>query len=165
MHYEGNQPLQIPILPPKKHNTPMNIIVVIISIIMICTIFTFIYMYSYTPIYRPTPTTPTGALNFTETTPGNFSGRLITLAVYGINLSDVSVKIIDDRGFDGSLERLFNHATLEVDGGLRCTFEDINSNKRLDIEDKFYMWNVGVGTIIKLYYIKTRAVIALYTFE
>jgi hypothetical protein len=165
MEYDPQQPHILPLPPPRKHNTSINIIVTFLSLILMILIFFGVIAY-YTPSHYPrTRTTPTGALNFDETSPENYTGSMVSLSK-AVVLRDIAMGITDDsNGHQDSLKRIYNHATVEVEGGVRCTFEDTNSNDQLDTEDRFYLWNAGSGDILRLVYTETGGVIAQYTFE
>ena len=118
-----------------------------------------------TPRLPRTSTTPTGALEFEETSPGNYTGSMVSLSKVLV-LRDISMSITDDsNGHWDTLKRIYNHATVGAEGGVRCTFEDTNSNEKLDTWDRFYLWDAGSGDILKLVYTATGGVIAQYTLE
>ena len=167
MEYDPQQPLRIPLPPPRKHNTITNIIVVILTIILMSLLFFGVVVYFSLPHYpHTTATTPTGAFNFTETSPGNYTGGLISFSESGVDLSNIAMVILHgSMSNKDTVEKLYNHATVEVEGGLRCTFEDVNSNNQLDINDRFYVWKAGPEDILKLVYIGTGGVMAQYTFD
>jgi len=164
MESKGIQPIPIPIPPPRKRNAIVNIIIIFQIIILIYLVIFGTIMIS-TPRLPRTSTTPTGALDFNETSSGNYTGSMVALSKT-IALRDIAMSITDDsNGHRDSLKRIYNHATVDVDGGVRCTFEDTNSNDQLDTEDRFYLWNAGSGDILKLVYTATGGVIAQYTLE
>ena len=118
-----------------------------------------------TPRLHRTSTTPTGVLEFEETPPGDYTGSMVSLSK-SVVLRDVAMTITDGSiGHSDSLDIMYNHATVDAEGGVRCTFEDPNGNDRLDTEDRFFIWNAGSGDVLKLAYTPTGGVIVQYTFE
>ncbi|UCF09031.1 MAG: PKD domain-containing protein, partial [Thermoplasmata archaeon] len=117
-------------------------------------------------IFTITQTTPTGALDFTEstTTTGLYTGSFVSLSK-SVPVSDVSLTITDDSaGTSESQDPLNPGTTLQIPGGLNCTYYDNNANLKIDGGDTIRCYNAASGDIIKFVYIPTGGVIAQYTF-
>jgi hypothetical protein len=109
-------------------------------------------------------TSPEGEMNFSETSPGNFTGGLVFIS-YDVKIRDCKINITDaSDGFCETVGPPMSGYQYTTSGGLGLKYTDINRNSRIDIGDK---WNISCaahGDQIKLTY-ETLDVIAIYTFS
>ncbi len=113
-----------------------------------------------------TETTPTGALDFTESTQttGLYTGSFVSLSK-SAQINDTTLTITDDSlGNSVSQYPIVPGTVLQVPGGLNCTYYDNNQNWKIDGGDTIRAHNADSGDIIKFSYIPTGGVIAQYTF-
>jgi hypothetical protein len=122
--------------------------------------------YSYIMVagmLTDTTTTPTGALSFTETSVGNYTGGIIALSDE-LKLSEASITIIDVS--DGSAASqgppLQSGIPFTTSGGLSLTFTDTNANRKMDAGDVWVISNAASGDQIKLVH-EDGEMIATYT--
>jgi hypothetical protein len=110
-----------------------------------------------------TPTSPTGALSFTETSVGNFTGGIISLSDE-VKLSEASISIIDVS--DGSAASqgppLQSGVPFSTSGGMTLTFSDTNGNRKMDAGDVWTISGAENGDQVRWIY-ETGFVIATYT--
>jgi hypothetical protein len=122
-------------------------------------------VYSYLMGYglvTETTTTPVAALSFTEQSPGNYTGSIISLNEE-VMLSEVSITIIDvSDGSSASQDPVQSGIPITTSGGLNLTFTDTNGNSRMDAGDVWVIKNGADGDQIKMVY-ETGSVIATYT--
>jgi hypothetical protein len=120
----------------------------------------------YTFEYVSTQTTPTGALDFTESTmtSGMYTGSFVSLSK-SAQIPDVSWTISDDStGNSNSQDPLNPGTTLTTGSGLNATYSDNNINNKIDGGDTIRCYNAASGDIVKFVYKPTGGVIASYTF-
>jgi hypothetical protein len=110
-----------------------------------------------------TTTTPTAALDFTETSPGNFTGGIVSLSDK-VLLSEASFTIVDVS--DGSAASqgppLLSGIPITTSGGLSLTFTDTNDNYQMDAGDVWVIKNGEHGDLIKWVH-ENGKMIAQYT--
>jgi hypothetical protein len=110
-----------------------------------------------------TTTSPTGAFDFVENSPGNFTGGIISLSDK-VKLTESSITIIDVS--DGSAASqgppLQSGIPIITSGGLTLEFTDTNGNNQMDAGDVWTISNGASGDQIKWIY-ETGNVIAMYT--
>ncbi len=110
-----------------------------------------------------TTTTPTAALDFTETSPGNFTGGILALSDE-VKLTDASITIIDVS--DGSSASqgppLQSGIPITTLGGLSLKFTDTNGNNKMDAGDVWIINNGEYGDQIKWVH-ENGKMIAQYT--
>jgi PKD repeat protein len=123
-------------------------------------------------IYKPTggiiaeytllSNTPYGAMDFTETTPGNFTGSIISLSKSTLILR-VNMTIIDDSlGQSASQEPIDPGVTLQVPGGINSTYSDNNLNGKIDAGDDITISGTAKDDILRFVYIPTGGTIATF---
>jgi PKD repeat protein len=113
--------------------------------------------------YTITETAPTGALSFSENTPGNYTGGVISLSdtVY---VFEASIYINDtSTGINATQIPIQSGIWLQAGSGLRIKYTDSNANSKIDAGDVWVVENGGSGDIIKLIYVPTGTSIAEYT--
>jgi PKD repeat protein len=108
--------------------------------------------------------TPVGAFSFWKSSPGNYTGGIISLSAE-VQISDVSLIIIDSSsGFNAVHNPIQSGIPLQVGAGFRLTYTDTNSNNKLDAGDVWIAQNASDGDIIRLIFIPTGEIIAEYPF-
>jgi hypothetical protein len=152
--------------PPRSDTTKIILIVVLVLVVIfiIVPIILAVVFLSSTGVMTGTTTAPTGALSFTENTPGNYTGGIISLSDQ-VDVEDVALTIIDvSSGRSASLDPLEHQGTASVLNGLSCTFYESNQNGNLDAGDIFTIQNGASGDVIRLVFITGRS-IAEYTLQ
>jgi hypothetical protein len=121
------------------------------------------YLYIMEAGMLTATTSPTGALSFTETSQGNFTGGIISLSDE-VKLSEASITIIDIS--DGSSASqgppLQSGVPFSTSGGMTLTFTDTNGNRKMDAGDVWTISGAENGDQVKWIY-ETGFVIASYT--
>jgi hypothetical protein len=110
-----------------------------------------------------TTTTPTAALDFTETSAGNYTGGIVSMSDK-VLLSEASITIVDVS--DGSAASqgppLLSGIPITTSGGLSLTFTDTNDNYQMDAQDVWIIKNGESGDQIKWVH-ESGKMIAMYT--
>ena len=122
--------------------------------------------YGTVTIYETQEETPTGALDFTESsqTPGRFTGSFVSLSK-SVEFSNASMTIIDDSmGNWASQDPINPGYVLQIPGGMNCTYNDNNANNKIDGGDTIIVYNASTDDQIKFIYKPTGGVIAQFTF-
>ncbi|UCF08872.1 MAG: hypothetical protein JSW28_04050 [Thermoplasmata archaeon] len=166
--YPFQQHMPTPYYPPQKDDSTkvigMVILVIVIVIVIVIVAAAVLYVM-VSGMMSSSETTPTGALDFSESTTevGTYTGGIVALSRQ-VDIFDVSMTITDDSlGMSSSLDPLRDEGPASIFNGMRCTFSDVNNNDRLDAGDSFRVENGGPGDVIRLVYIPTGGVMALYT--
>lgn len=110
-----------------------------------------------------TTTTPTAALDFTETSPGNYTGGIVSLSDK-VLLSEASITIVDvsDDSAASQGPPLLSGIPITTWGGLSLTFTDTNDNNQMDAGDVWIIKNGESGDQIKWVH-ESGKIIAHYT--
>jgi PKD repeat protein len=104
--------------------------------------------------------TPTGSLDFTETSTGNYTGGFVSLSK-SVFLSRVNMTITDDSlGQSASQDPLNSGITLQVPGGVNCTYTDTNGNDKIDAGDIITISGGAKDDVLRFIYIPTGGTIA-----
>jgi FlaG/FlaF family flagellin (archaellin) len=154
---------------PKKDDSKLLIWIVVIIVILIVVVpiaLAAIMFFSVSNMMTTTSTTPTGALDFTEssTTSDMYSGAFVSLSS-SVDIPDTSVTIVDDSlGASTTQNPLNPGTTLEVAGGMSFIYQDNNGDNNLDGGDTLRINDGNPGDIIRFVYRPTGGVIAQYTF-
>ena len=148
--------------PPPKSDSAKTVLIVVLVVVILVIVGTIILaaiMFSTTSnMMTGTTTAPTGAMSFTEFTPGNYTGGIISLSDQ-VDVDEVSLLIIDvSLGESATLDPLGDHGTVQVFNGISCTFTDTNQNRGLDAGDVFSIQNGASGDIIKLIHNTGRSI-------
>ena len=156
MMYPFIQPMPMPYYPPPKSGSSSTIIIVVVFVVFLFIILPLIFVAMFfiaTPgIMTPVTTSPTGAMSFTEFSPGNYTGGIISLSDI-LNLDEVSLLVIDDsQGGFAQINPLEDDRTSQVPNGVGCTFNDANNNDRLDAADIITIFNGAPGDTIRLFH-------------
>ena len=161
--------MQAPTPAQKKDDSKLLIWIVVIIVILVVVVpiaLAAIMFFSVPNMMTSTSTTPTGALDFTEsqTTTGLYTGRFVSLSK-SVKIADASVTITDDStGSSASQDPLNPGTTLAVGSGLNLTYADNNNNNKLDGGDTIRCYNAATGDQIRFVYKPTGGVIASYAF-
>jgi hypothetical protein len=110
---------------------------------------------------------PTASMDFTETSPGNYTGGIVSASAE-IYLNEIEIEIYDSSSGsygtdDGDLT---DDSPEEVDvwyGNLTLEFTDVNDNSKLDAADVFTLTNADSGDEITIYDTYSYDEIASYT--
>jgi hypothetical protein len=110
---------------------------------------------------------PTAAFDFTETSPGNYTGGLISASA-DIFLSDIEIVLYDASwGFSGSDDGdLTDDSPEEIDvsySNLHLEFTDANNNDKLDAGDVFNIYDADSGDRVTIRDYDTWDTIGSYT--
>ncbi len=110
---------------------------------------------------------PTASMDFTETSPGNYTGGIVSASAE-IYLNEIEIEIYDSSsGYSGSDDGdLTDDSPEEVDvwyGNLTLEFTDANNNKKLDAGDVFTLTNAESGDEITIFDTYSYEEIASYT--
>lgn len=169
----GNYPFAMqapmPYAYPKKDDSKLLIWIIVIIVILVVVVpiaLAAIMFFSVSNMMTTTSTTPTGALDFTESTQtsGLYTGSFVSLSK-SVDIPDTAVTITDDSlGQSASQDPLDPETTLQVSGGLNLTYYDYNEGAKIDGGDTIRIHNANSGDIIKFVYKPTGGVIASYTF-
>ena len=149
-----------------ESSTLIWIIVIVVIIVVVLPIAAALLYVACSGQMSTTSTTPTGALDFTESTQtlGLFTGSFISLSK-SVKVSDASVTITDDStGNSVSQDPLNPGTTVQAGSGLNLTYFDDNNNDKCDGGDTIRVSNADTGDIIKFVYKPTGGVIASYCF-
>jgi hypothetical protein len=147
---------------PQSRRRSIAPIVGFVLIIIIAIIYALMYI-----LIPPPPDidpTPMGSFDFTETSPGNYTGGIIwlsgevQLSQAIITINDVSAASVASQG-----PPLQSGVPITTSGGLSLTFTDMNSNNRIDPEDVWTISNAAEGDQIKWLHAATGSTIAMYT--
>jgi FlaG/FlaF family flagellin (archaellin) len=169
----GNYPfaMQAPMYSqmPKKDESKLLIwiiVIIVILVVVVPIVLAAVLYFSVPRMQTGIGTTPTGALDFTEstTTTGFYTGAFISLSG-SVDIPDASVTITDDStGLLASQGPLNPGTTLAAGSGLNLTYQDNNNNAKLDGGDTIRCYNAAYADIIKFVYRPTGGVIADYRF-
>jgi hypothetical protein len=110
---------------------------------------------------------PSASLDFTETSPGNYTGGIVSSSSE-IYLNEIEIEIYDSSsGYSGTDDGdLTDDRHEEVDvwyGNLDLEFTDTNDNNKLDAGDVFTLTNAESGDEITIYDTYSYDEIASYT--
>ena len=166
IHQPDSMPNYHPPKDPSK-TIALWIIVIVICMAIVLSIFIIGMLYfMISPGVREFEPTPTGALSFTESTSesGTYSGYFVSLSEF-VDIEDVYLIITDDSmGQSLTMNSLEDGGTVQVPGGMSCTYSDVNGNGKMDGPDRFTVHNTQHGDVIKIVYGPTGGVIAQYAF-
>jgi len=149
-----------------KKEEGVSPVIAVILMVAITVVLAAVLYVMVSGMMTTTSTTPTGALDFTEssTTTGLYTGSFVSLSK-SVKISDASVTITDDStGNSQSQDPLNPGTTLAAGAGLNLTYYDNNNNAKLDGGDTIRCYNAASGDIIKFVYKPTGGVVAQYTF-
>jgi PKD repeat protein len=105
---------------------------------------------------------PTGALSFSQGSPGNYTGGFISLSK-AVLLPRVKMNITDESlALSIEQEPIDSGVTLQVPGGINITYTDTNVNGKIDAGDPISLKGAAAGDVIKFIYIPTGQVIAQF---
>jgi flagellin-like protein len=136
-------------------------VIAVILMVAITVVLAAVLYVMVSGMMTGTTTAPTGALSFSENTPGNYTGGLITLSDK-VKITDASVTIIDvSTSLSASQDPLQDGVALQAGSGLRLTYSDTNGNQELDAGDVWTIQNGGSNDVIKLIH-ETGKTIAEY---
>jgi PKD repeat protein len=108
------------------------------------------------------PKAPTGTLDFTRTSYGNYTGGIISLSDQ-LKIADAYLTIFDDSIGASETQNPINIGTpFQVGTGLKLTFYDSNGNMKIDGGDVWEIENGSHSDVIKLLFI-TDETVAEYT--
>lgn len=138
------------------------ILLVAITVVLVATLF-----YIVSGLVEETKDTPKTAFVFEESNDieGMFIGGVfdITQKVY---TKDVSMTVVDvETGDARILDPLGDGGTVQIGKpgeGINVTYEDLNSNKQLDGNDIFIIYQGTMGDKITLTYIPTDDILGFY---
>jgi flagellin-like protein len=117
-------------------------VIAVILMVAITVVLAAVLYVMVSGMMTGTTTAPTGAFNFTEPTPGNYTGSVISLSDT-VKIADASVTIVDvSDGSSKSQDPLQDGVAFSTSGGLTCKYEDSNSNARIDAGD---VWSITGG--------------------
>jgi hypothetical protein len=110
---------------------------------------------------------PSAAMDFTETSPGNYTGGVVSTSSV-IYLNEIEIEIEDySSGYYGTDDGdLTDNDPEEVDvwyGDLFLEFSDVNDNDKLDAGDVFTLTNAEPGDEITIYDTNSYEEIVVYT--
>jgi hypothetical protein len=165
--YPFARPVPAPYNAPKKDESNLLVIIVIVVILAVILPIAVALLYvAPSGMLTEISTTPTGALDFTESTqtPGLYMGSFISLSK-SVKLSDAQVTITDDSlGQSDSTNDLSTDKEASVTGGMTLNYLDNNANEKIDGGDTIRVSNADTGDIVKFVYSPTGGVIASYCF-
>jgi ABC-type sugar transport system permease subunit len=155
--------------PPKSDSSKIILIIVLVLVIIFIVvpiILSAILFFTVSDMMDEPPNiAPVGALSFTENTPGNYTGGIISLSDR-VDIEDVSMTVIDiSMSLSGILNPLTSSGSAQVNNGIICTFTDTNQNRDMDAGDVFTIQNGGTGDIIRLVHRPSGRAIAEYTLQ
>jgi PKD repeat protein len=105
---------------------------------------------------------PTGAMDFTETSPGNYTGGIVSLS-RSVFIIRVNMTITDDSlGQSESQDPIDSGITLQVPGGVSCTYTDTNANDKIDAGDVITISGGAQDDMFRLIYNPTGESIATF---
>lgn len=165
------QPIQQQYTPPQgRSDLPLIVGAIVIAIVVILAGVLFVVLTSKDDGKTGSDgnggtvtTVPTGAFDFTETSNGNYTGGIVSLSGE-VRLSDCSITIIDtSTGASASQgPPIRSGYPVQAGSGLKLTFTDTNSNKKVDAGDVWTLTNAQKNDQIKLIH-DTGKAIAAYT--
>lgn len=142
-------------------------VIAVILMVAITVVLAAVLYVMVSGMMTGTTTAPTGALSFTENTPGNYTGGIISLSDQ-TKISDASITIIDvSTSKSASLDPLASGTKVDTDttnGGLEMTYVDSNNNQKIDAGDVWTIKYGESGDVIKLIH-ETGKSIAEYTLQ
>jgi PKD repeat protein len=107
-------------------------------------------------------TAPVGVLSFTENTPGNYTGGLISLSST-LYVQEASITIIDVSTSESATQDPIQSGTpLQAGSGMTIKYTDSNGNGKMDAGDVWTVSNGGTGDVITLIFRATGSSIAQY---
>jgi len=107
---------------------------------------------------------PKAALYFTESSEGEFRGTVYDISE-AVNLTEISMTIFDiSKNASTTQDPISPDTALVIQEGMVCTFDDDNSNEKLDWWDVIYVEYGGTGDTLILTYKHTGSTIAEYSF-
>jgi PKD repeat protein len=110
-----------------------------------------------------TPVTPTGYLHFEEVEVGKFEGYFLDDLHHPAYFSEVEMIIIDDsQAQSKSQDPMIPGTTLQITGGMNCTYDDEDSNGMINERETITIYGGDVNDIIRFIYKPTQEVIAEY---
>lgn len=126
-----------------KNEEGVSPVIAVILMVAITVVLAAVLYVMVSGMMTGTTTAPTGALDFHETTTGNYTGGIVSLSDQ-VKLSDASITIID--ATDGSSASqgppLVSGTPITTSGGMSLKFTDTNNNNRIDAGD---VWTVTGG--------------------
>jgi hypothetical protein len=162
--YPFFQSIPMPYYPPPKSGSSNVLIIVVVIVVIIFMIIplilaSLIFLTGPGP-FNGDPPGPTGVMNFTEFSPGNYTGAVVSLSDQ-LSLDEVSLLVIDDSlGGFAQINPLEDDQTAQVPNGIGCTFNDANNNNRIDAADIITIFNGASGDTIRLFHRPTDNLIA-----
>ena len=149
-----------------KKEEGVSPVIAVILMVAITVVLAAVLYVMVSGMMTSTSTTPTGALDFTEssTTNGLYTGSFVSLSK-SVKIDDASVTITDDNtGQSASQDPLDPGTTLAAGTGLNLTYQDNNDNNKLDGGDTIRCYNAATGDQIRFVYRPTGGVVAQYNF-
>lgn len=144
-----------------KNEEGVSPVIAVILMVAITVVLAAVLYVMVSGMMTGTTTAPTGAFNFSEPTPGNYTGGVISLSDT-VKIADASVTIVDvSDSSSGSQDPLQDGVSFATSGGLTLKYEDSNSNLKIDAGDVWTISGGGVNDEIKLIH-KTGKAIATY---
>lgn len=111
-------------------------VLIIVSIIILGLFF----VWTPPPFEHPSPR---GSLDFTETSPGNYTGGIIWLSdEVKLSQAIITINDVSDASVASQGPPLLSGVPITTSGGLSLTFTDTNNNNRMDPED---VWTISNG--------------------
>lgn len=150
----------------RKKEEGVSPVIAVILMVAITVVLAAVLYVMVSGMMTTTSTTPTGALDFTESTQttGQYTGSFVSLSK-SVKMSDAQVTITDDSlGASDSINDLSADNNATVTGGITLQYTDNNNNKKIDGGDTIRVSNADSGDIVKFVYEPTGGVIAQYTF-
>jgi flagellin-like protein len=139
-------------------------VIAVILMVAITVVLAAVLYVMVSGMMTGTTTAPTGALSFTENTPGNYTGGVISISSE-TKVVDASVTIIDvSTSASASDDPLESTAVVQAGTGMRLVYTDSNGNLKIDAGDVWTVSNGAAGDVIKLIH-KTGKAIAEYTLQ
>lgn len=149
-----------------KNEDGVSPVIAVILMVAITVVLAAVLYIMVSGMMTITSTTPTGALEFdrSESIDGLYIGTFVTLS-RSVRLSDASFTIIDDDiGQSASQDPINEGISLEISGGMNCTYFDSDDNSKIDGGDTIKVYNAESGDIIKFIYNPTGGIMAQYVF-
>jgi flagellin-like protein len=134
--------------------SPVIAVILMVAITVVLAAVLYVMVQGFFVIEPPPPT---GAMMFEETDPddGIYVGRLIRID-RKVDIKDLSITITDSSTSNSaSMDKLVDGAIASCGPGqLNITYDDINSNGKLDSADVFVIHNGGSDDLLVLSYTK-----------
>lgn len=152
--------------PPYAHPpSPFTARRQMLLILAIPFIFVFVAaaLYPLATIPLVPNSTPQGTMDFTESGE-TYYGNFVQLS-RNVSLSDTSLTVCDNsEGTAAFMNPIVSGGSATIDGGMNCSYLDINQNREIDGGDVTRVCNADSGDTITFIYLLTGGVIAEYTF-